>query len=196
MGPFLHLSHVFWACVPPVPPHSLSDLTSFLLHSCFHFEVRWKHHTWMWKPQALSWKFTWMKAWVSSSNQYTSPLLAISPPHLPNSPPPFLAFSSSPHLLAISPHPKSLVSHWLLLPLSCLVPWMFDTCWRSKRGLLVSHGYKRNPSLPHLTSFFTVLLCYRILPIPPSLSHYFHIASLVLAFEELVAALMLQPLPI
>jgi hypothetical protein len=28
--------------------------------------------------------------------------------------PPFLAFSSSHHLLAISPHPRSLVPHWLL----------------------------------------------------------------------------------
>jgi hypothetical protein len=29
---------------------------------------------------------------------------------------------------AISPYPKIMSSHWLLSSMSCLVPWMFDTC--------------------------------------------------------------------
>jgi hypothetical protein len=61
--------------------------------------------------------------------------------------------------------PKSLPSHWLFFSMSCLVPWIFDTCWRSKRGLLSSSSYLRDLSLPFSSPFIMVLLCYSFLTI-------------------------------
>ena len=96
----------------------------------------WRTHAFsLWKVEkshvkveasSIELEVTWMKAWVSSSCLFC-PLLSLLSPHH------FILFS-------ISPHPKSLVSHWLIFSMSCLVPWIFDTCWRSKRGLLASQA--------------------------------------------------------
>ena len=56
--------------------------------------------------------------------------------------------------------PKSLPPHWLNFSMSCLLPRIFDTCWRSKRGLRSSSSYLRDLSLPYSSPFIIALLCY------------------------------------
>jgi hypothetical protein len=77
----------------------------------------------------------------------------------------FLAFSPIYFIFFHFLQPKSLSSHWLLSQMSCLVPWILDTCWRSKRGLLSSSSYLRDLSLPLSSPFIIVLLCYHFLTI-------------------------------
>jgi hypothetical protein len=82
-----------------------------------------------------------------------------------------LATSHSPtHLTFHFLQPKSSRPHWLIFLIELSFPWMFDTCQRSKRGLLSLSCYLRDLSLPHYSPFFTVLLCYQILSISLSLS--------------------------
>jgi len=100
-------------------------------------------------------EITWKESMGHLSSQYASLTLLSSPIQL---------------IFPFPPHPKNLWSHWWLSSLSCLVPWMFDTCQRSKRGLLSLSCYLRDLSLPHSWPSLTVLLCYQILSIPISLS--------------------------
>jgi len=147
VGPSFHM------CAPPYPltchlgmcHHTPNTLLPhphvFSLELTLSLFVKWKH-------QALNWKLLWWKAWVISSTNAPSFDGQLIPE--------FTSFT-------ISPQPKSSRPHWLKFSMSCLFPWIFDKCWKSKRGILSLSCYLRDLSLPHYSPFFTVLLCYQIL---------------------------------
>ena len=135
--------------------HSTHTSSHSLLNSRFlsleNSKISWKSG----KLHIMRWKHliqTGMKAfksfligtWVSSCHCFLFLLLS---PH------PFTSFS-------FFTQPKSFYPHWWFFSMSCPFPWIFDTCWRSKRGLFSFSSYLRDLSLPHFTPFILVMLCY------------------------------------
>ena len=143
-----------------VPTHSNSCQ---LIHSCFS---SLNFHAFLFGNSRFTFKkwikLIWKGKHINQSKQLPFELcvgflpypvclrLVATSPHLP----------SLLHPFSFCPHPKIHSSHWLVLPMSCLHPWIFDTCWRSKRGLFSFSSYLRDLSLPYSLPFIIALICY------------------------------------
>jgi hypothetical protein len=141
-------THVPFRSVPTHSQHTPSPTSRFPLRVMLFLLKKWKH-------QSVNWNLLWRKAWVSS---------------LTNAPPSWSQLTLHLSHLPFLTQPKRSRSHWLNFLMICLFPWIFEKCWRSKRGLLSLSCYLRDLSLPHYLPFFTVLLYYQILSISLSLT--------------------------